>query len=103
MLRGCGAQAPKPESKPYKRADGGGLFILVQPDSKKVWRLDDRTVFHCFIVTDMVGNSTIGPTLGSALPTIAAEFISRARVSEARLSWSVDAPLDTDLRLPVAL
>jgi hypothetical protein len=25
--------------KRFKKADGGGLFILIQPDGKKLWRL----------------------------------------------------------------
>lgn len=29
----------KPESKPYKMADGGGLYLYVQPDGAKYWRL----------------------------------------------------------------
>ncbi len=28
----------KPEAKPYKMADGGGLFLLVQPNGGKWWR-----------------------------------------------------------------
>ena len=32
----------KPKDKPYKLADGGGLFLLVQPDHKKYWRLKYR-------------------------------------------------------------
>ncbi|TFH09440.1 MAG: DUF4102 domain-containing protein [Nitrosomonadales bacterium] len=32
----------KPRAKPYKRADGGGLFLLVQPNGSKYWRLAYR-------------------------------------------------------------
>ncbi|HEV2695907.1 MAG TPA: integrase arm-type DNA-binding domain-containing protein [Verrucomicrobiae bacterium] len=32
----------KPESKPYKMSDGGGLFLLVQPDGHKWWRYKYR-------------------------------------------------------------
>ena len=32
----------KPRTKPYKIADGGGLFMLVQPNSSKYWRLAYR-------------------------------------------------------------
>lgn len=32
----------KPEAKPYKMADGGGLFLLVQPNGSKYWRLAYR-------------------------------------------------------------
>ena len=32
----------KGAAKPFKKADGGGLFILIQPDGKKLWRLSYR-------------------------------------------------------------
>lgn len=32
----------KPDSKPYKLFDGGGLFLLVQPNGSKLWRLKYR-------------------------------------------------------------
>jgi integrase len=32
----------KPKDKPYKLADGGGLYLLVNPDGAKYWRLDYR-------------------------------------------------------------
>lgn len=32
----------KPETKPYKMADGGGLYLLVQPTGAKYWRLKYR-------------------------------------------------------------
>lgn len=32
----------KPEAKPYKMADGGGLYLLVQPNGAKYWRLKYR-------------------------------------------------------------
>lgn len=32
----------KGAEKPYKKADGGGLFILVQPDGKRFWRSSYR-------------------------------------------------------------
>ena len=32
----------KPDSKPKKISDGGGLFLIVQPTGSKLWRLDDR-------------------------------------------------------------
>lgn len=35
-------QNAKPERKPYKLADGGGLFLLVQPNGSKLWRLKYR-------------------------------------------------------------
>ncbi len=30
----------KPKNKPYKLSDGGGLFMLVQPNGAKYWRMD---------------------------------------------------------------
>jgi integrase len=32
----------KPDAKPYKMADGGGMFMLVQPNGGKWWRLKYR-------------------------------------------------------------
>lgn len=32
----------KPLEKPYKKADGGGLYLLVNPNGTKLWRLDYR-------------------------------------------------------------
>jgi len=32
----------KPREKPFKRADGGGLFLLVTPHGSKLWRLAYR-------------------------------------------------------------
>jgi Arm domain-containing DNA-binding protein len=31
-----------PSEKPYKRADGGGLFIQVTPKGSKLWRMSYR-------------------------------------------------------------
>lgn len=35
-------KSAKPTDKPFKLADGGGLYLLVQPNSSKYWRLDYR-------------------------------------------------------------
>jgi integrase len=35
-------QNAKPDAKPYKLADGGGLFLLIQPNGSKLWRLKYR-------------------------------------------------------------
>lgn len=32
----------KPKDKPYKLADGGGMFVLVKPTGSKLWRLKYR-------------------------------------------------------------
>lgn len=37
-----GVKAAKPKEKPYKLADGGGLYLLVQPNGSKLWRLKYR-------------------------------------------------------------
>jgi integrase len=42
MLTDIALRALKPAAKPYKRADGGGLFILVQPSGRKLWRIAFR-------------------------------------------------------------
>lgn len=34
----------KPKAKPYKLADGGGLYLLVNPDGAKYWRMDYRHI-----------------------------------------------------------
>ena len=31
-----------PAEKPYERADTGGLFILVQPNGSRLWRMKYR-------------------------------------------------------------
>ena len=35
-------QNAKPQATPYKLRDGGGLFLLVNPDGAKLWRMDYR-------------------------------------------------------------
>ena len=35
-------QNAKPREKPYKLADGGGLYLLVQPNGSRLWRLKYR-------------------------------------------------------------
>lgn len=42
MLTNIELKAMAPQAKPYKRSDGGGLFILVQPNGSKIWRLAYR-------------------------------------------------------------
>ncbi|MCC6200017.1 MAG: integrase arm-type DNA-binding domain-containing protein [Moraxellaceae bacterium] len=32
----------KPQAKPYKLADGGGMFLLVNPNGSKLWRIKYR-------------------------------------------------------------
>jgi len=32
----------KPKDKPYKMTDGGGLYLLVNTDGAKYWRMDYR-------------------------------------------------------------
>jgi hypothetical protein len=35
-------EAAKPKEKPYKLADGGGLYLLVNPNGSRYWRLKYR-------------------------------------------------------------
>jgi integrase len=35
-------QSAKPRLKPYKLSDGSGLYLLVNPDGSKYWRMDYR-------------------------------------------------------------
>jgi hypothetical protein len=32
----------KPEAKPYKKGDGGGMYLEVMPNGSKYWRLKYR-------------------------------------------------------------
>jgi hypothetical protein len=34
--------AAEPAARPYKMADGGGLYLLVTPAPSKLWRMDYR-------------------------------------------------------------
>ena len=36
------SRTAKPKDKPYKLADGGGLYMLVNTDGAKYWRMDYR-------------------------------------------------------------
>lgn len=42
MLTNVAINAFKPAEKPYKKSDGGGLFLLVQPNGSKIWRFAYR-------------------------------------------------------------
>lgn len=35
-------ESANPKAKPYKKSDGGGLYLLVQPNGAKYWRLKYR-------------------------------------------------------------
>ena len=37
-------ETAKPTEKPYKLADGGGLYLLVNPNGKRYWRLKYRSL-----------------------------------------------------------
>ena len=37
-------ETAKPKDKPYKLADGGGLYLLVNPNGKRYWRLKYRSL-----------------------------------------------------------
>ena len=38
MLTDKAVRNLKPEPKPYKKADSGGLYVLVMPNGSKLWR-----------------------------------------------------------------
>lgn len=42
MLTNIALKALKPQAKPYKKSDGGGLFILVEMNGSKLWRFAYR-------------------------------------------------------------
>lgn len=42
MLTNVAIKAFKPASTPYKKADAGGLFLLIQPNGSKAWRFAYR-------------------------------------------------------------
>ncbi len=42
MLSDANIRSQQPGPKPFKKADGGGLFILIMPNGKKFWRLTYR-------------------------------------------------------------
>lgn len=42
MLTALKIKTAKPAERPYKIADGGGLFLLVQPNGSKLWRYKFR-------------------------------------------------------------
>ena len=42
MLTNVALKALKPDTKAYKKADGGGLFILVEANGSKLWRFAYR-------------------------------------------------------------
>ena len=41
-LSSVSVEAAKPRKKPYKLSDGGGLYLLVNPDGSRWWRLKYR-------------------------------------------------------------
>lgn len=42
MLTDVALKKLRTESKPYKRSDGGGLFVIVRPNGRKYWRIACR-------------------------------------------------------------
>jgi Arm DNA-binding domain len=42
VLTALKIKTAKPAERPYKIADGGGLFLLVQPNGSKLWRYKFR-------------------------------------------------------------
>ncbi|MEZ5919213.1 MAG: integrase arm-type DNA-binding domain-containing protein [Alphaproteobacteria bacterium] len=41
-LTDTACRSAKPKEKPYKKGDGGGLYLLVNPDGSKYWRMKYR-------------------------------------------------------------
>jgi len=42
VLTDLAVRTAKPQEKPYKLSDGGGLYVAVQPGGAKLWRLKYR-------------------------------------------------------------
>lgn len=42
MLTDTAIRKAKPEAKPVKLSDGGGMYLLVKPDGGRYWRMDYR-------------------------------------------------------------
>ena len=42
MLTTVKIKTAKPQERPYKLADSGGLYLLVQPNGSKLWRYKFR-------------------------------------------------------------
>jgi integrase len=42
VLNDISCKTAKPETKPYKKSDSGGLYLLVNPNGTKLWRLKYR-------------------------------------------------------------
>ena len=43
-LTNANCKSAKPDEKTYKLADGGGLFLVINPNGSKLWRLKYRYV-----------------------------------------------------------
>ena len=41
-LSSVSVEAARPRKKPYKLSDGGGLYLLINPDGSRWWRLKYR-------------------------------------------------------------
>ncbi|WP_407635490.1 Arm DNA-binding domain-containing protein [Gluconacetobacter diazotrophicus] len=39
MLSDAAIRRAKPQDKTYKLSDSGGLFLLIQPNGSRLWRL----------------------------------------------------------------
>ena len=42
MLTDTAIRKTKPQSKPFKLSDGGGMYLLIKPDDGRYWRMDYR-------------------------------------------------------------
>ncbi len=52
--------AAKPKDKPYKLADGGGLYLLIKPNGGKYWRLKYRVSGLWMMAVSMPGFAVAG-------------------------------------------
>ncbi len=43
-LTATAVKQAKPEDKPYRRTDGKGMYLLINPNGAKYWRLKYRDV-----------------------------------------------------------
>ena len=61
----------KPDQKPYKLADEGGLYLLIKPDGARYWRLKYRFAGRCI--------TTLPPRLVGRRPRARSGYKLRGR------------------------
>lgn len=80
-LRDIQCRQAQPQDKPYKLADGGGLYLLVKPDGGRYWRWDYR---HAGLRKTMA--------LG-VYPTVTLEMARDAHMRERRRQYDGTDPM----------